>query len=293
MKRKELIAIGDASVRRALADMYAILDGNGGILSRIGGDRMVFSPRLECGKDCSAVLFDGEDKARGAIENILEPQDDGCGYSVFRFSSLGDVPCGCRCGEDGSGFEDCCMEDDFGCGEDGQSSGDSDVIGDFDDSQTCGDSDDEDDSEVDIVPAGDDGAGLEVVVVSGDEDGDSESSDIDAEIDKAAAAGDFGLVSMLEELKSLREEGGTRQDGLEDEETVIESAGKVPTMREAHKVLKRNGFQLVSQRGSHQKWVKEGDRTPIILPYHSRDNEQVQPVLWRSIVKEHNLDLDV
>ena len=98
---------------------------------------------------------------------------------------------------------------------------------------------------------------------------------------------------MTQACKSLREEGGTRQDGLEDEETVIESAGKVPTMREAHKVLKRNGFQLVSQRGSHQKWVKEGDRTPIILPYHSRDNEQVQPVLWRSIVKEHNLDLDV
>ena len=102
----------------------------------------------------------------------------------------------------------------------------------------------------------------------------------------ASAEGDEQLVAWLEELKAYR---ASDRFGNEIEESV----GKCPTMREAQKIFKRNGYQLVSQRGSHQKWVKEGDRIPIILPYHSRDNEQVRPGDWKTIVKEHNLRLDV
>lgn len=72
-----------------------------------------------------------------------------------------------------------------------------------------------------------------------------------------------------------------------------ESAGKCPTMREARKIFIKNGYQMVRQHGSHQIWQKAGDPIPIVLPYHSRDNEQVRPGDWKKIVKEHRLNLDV
>ena len=110
MNRTELIAIGDASVRKALANMFAILNGKGEMLSAIGGDRMVFSPHLECDGDCSAVLFDDADKARRVIDTILIPQDEGGDYQVFGFESLGDGP-----GEPSDGVEGLFDIDDGGC----------------------------------------------------------------------------------------------------------------------------------------------------------------------------------
>lgn len=253
MNREELIATGDASVRKALANMYAILNGEGNILSKMrDGEKMMFSPRLECDGDCSTILFDDEDKANGVIEEILVPQYGEGEYHVYKFTSLGDSPCS----SDDGNFPEEMFEidsDEYDGSDDGC---DDDIEGDFAD----------DDCECDWD--------------------DIEDEDIDCAIADASAEGDEQLVAWLEELKAYR---ASDRFGNEIEESV----GKCPTMREAQKIFKRNGYQLVSQRGSHQKWVKEGDRIPIILPYHSRDNEQVRPGDWKTIVKEHNLRLDV
>ena len=267
MNREDIIAIGDASVRKALANMYTILDGNGGILSKIGdGDKMVFSPRLECDKECSTILFDDENKANGVIEEILSPQDGDCEYHVFKFTSLGDSPCQC----DDENFPEEMFEiisDDDGCcdgsedfSEESTDRDDEDIDGDFEDSADGLD----DEFELDLEGV--------------------EDEDIDGAIEDALSEGDEQLAEWLDELKSYRKSQGSCE--------IEESVGKCPTMREAQRIFKRNGYQLVSQRGSHQKWVKEGDRIPIILPYHSRDNEQVRPGDWKTIVKEHNLRLD-
>lgn len=34
------------------------------------------------------------------------------------------------------------------------------------------------------------------------------------------------------------------------------------------KVLSHHGFELVGQRGSHQKWRNEETRNQVIVPYH-------------------------
>lgn len=121
MNKDELIGLGDASVRKALADMFTVLNGNGEILVRIGdGDTMGFSPNLECDKDRSVVLFDDEASAQSAIDDVLSPQDDG-EYHIFKFTSIGD--------EDGD-------EDEFDIIDDGDDA-EIDVI----DGDTCGDDD--------------------------------------------------------------------------------------------------------------------------------------------------------
>ena len=287
MNREELISIGDASIRKALKNMYAILDRDGKMLSKAGGDRMLFSPRLECDGECSALVFDEPEKAVKVIDQVLLPQDDGMEYAIYQFS-------------DGDGLDG--SEDDF-------------------EYETFEEPDDG------ICPeCGEEGC----VCSCGDGESSGDDEDLDAEIAKAEKDGDEKLVSMLKELKELRcahctcDDDENPDDGEADSETgvveiedededededdeddedededededgsVKESLEKCPTMREAQKVFKRNGYELVSQRGSHQKWVKEGDRVPIILPYHSRDNEQVRPQDWKRIVKEHNLRLDV
>lgn len=52
---------------------------------------------------------------------------------------------------------------------------------------------------------------------------------------------------------------------------------------EVIKVLKKNGFSLKSQKGSHQKYIK-GDKI-IIVVYHSRDGEDADPQLVKELNK--------
>lgn len=94
------------------------------------------------------------------------------------------------------------------------------------------------------------------------------------------------LASWLEELMIRRSDDPLLA-------FIDESIGKCPTMKEAQKIFKKNGYRLDRQRGSHQIWKKDEDPIPIVLPYHSRDNEQVRPGDWKKIVKEHRLNLDL
>jgi predicted RNA binding protein YcfA (HicA-like mRNA interferase family) len=47
-------------------------------------------------------------------------------------------------------------------------------------------------------------------------------------------------------------------------------AQKLPRLQanEVIKILQRNGFVLVSQRGSHQKWRNSLTVKQVIVPYH-------------------------
>ena len=40
------------------------------------------------------------------------------------------------------------------------------------------------------------------------------------------------------------------------------------TADEVIRVLRRNGFELISRRGSHQKWRDPYTRRQVIVPYH-------------------------
>lgn len=130
MDKKLLMKMGDSAVIDALSDMFAILNGQGEILSKLGGDRMVFSPRLECDGECSTMLFDDEDGARHVIDDILVPQDDASEFHVFKFSPTecdmcDDCECdievddgdGCTC--DICGCEDCQCNKGCACDGDG------------------------------------------------------------------------------------------------------------------------------------------------------------------------------
>lgn len=114
------------------------------------------------------------------------------------------------------------------------------------------------------------------------------AENVDADTREARRLEYLQLAAWLEELKRRRED---------DPAFVLlglrESVGKCPTMREAQKIFKKNGYQLARQCGSHQIWKKQEDPIPIVLPYHSRDNEQVRPGDWKRIVKEHRLNLDI
>jgi len=41
--------------------------------------------------------------------------------------------------------------------------------------------------------------------------------------------------------------------------------------REMIRLLKKNGFQIISQNGSHVKMYSETTRRTVIIPYHSRE----------------------
>ena len=97
------------------------------------------------------------------------------------------------------------------------------------------------------------------------------------------------LAAWLDELRTRREADPAF---ALCEAMFGESALKCPTMREAQRIFRKNGYAMTRQKGSHQIWQKPGDPIPIVLPYHSRDNEQVRPGDWKKIVKEHRLDLD-
>ena len=40
------------------------------------------------------------------------------------------------------------------------------------------------------------------------------------------------------------------------------------TAREVETLLRRHGFELISQKGSHRKWRSEGDGLQVIVPDH-------------------------
>lgn len=43
------------------------------------------------------------------------------------------------------------------------------------------------------------------------------------------------------------------------------------TSRKMIKYLQKNGFEIVSQNGSHVKMCNEETRRTVIVPYHSKD----------------------
>ena len=283
MNSEELIGLGDASVRKALANMFAILNKDGEILTKVGGmenaDKMAFSPRLECGKDCSVMLFDDEDKARGAIEEILFPQDDG-EYHVFKFTAIDDgdedVDGGYENDFDIEFDSDEGEDEDDVCGNDCQNGENSDVAFEID-------SDEEDD--------GNDGDGTF----------DSGGMSLDDAIEHAREAGtkmlsenpdcDCGkeqlqLAKWLEELRSIRGANGKKNDSDENDE-VGESV--FPSVKDIRRVLKRNGYQLVSQKDSKQQWKKEETDEPIILPCIE---DTFDGTKWNEIVKSRGLTTD-
>ena len=47
-------------------------------------------------------------------------------------------------------------------------------------------------------------------------------------------------------------------------------ARKLPRMKseEVLRILDRHGFELISQRGSHQKWRNTDTGKQVIIPYH-------------------------
>ena len=266
MDRKELIGLGDASIRKALANMFAILNGDGEILTRIGdGDKVLFSPRLDCDAERSVVLFDNEDGARGAIEEILSPQDDG-EYHVFKFTSIDD------------GGDD----DEIGLDDEDLNGFDFDADDDEEDVESV-EVDDEDDADA-VQDANNDSDSVE------DEDGEM-SLDSAIEHAREVAAKMLSedpdcscgreheqIAKWLEELRSMRSANG---------DDVDESAGK--STGDIRKVLKRNGYQLVSQKGSKQHWKKEEGDEPIVIPF---GDDIFDGAKWMEIVKSRGLTTD-
>ena len=55
------------------------------------------------------------------------------------------------------------------------------------------------------------------------------------------------------------------------------------------RVLKQNGFQLVDQHGSHQKWRHENGRQ-VIVPVHG--NKPIPIGTLKSIIEGSGLDRD-
>jgi len=60
------------------------------------------------------------------------------------------------------------------------------------------------------------------------------------------------------------------------------------TARELEQLLVKNGFILVSQRGSHRKWRHESKRIQVIVPEHQ---DQVLPIgTLRAILKAAEIE---
>jgi predicted RNA binding protein YcfA (HicA-like mRNA interferase family) len=62
-------------------------------------------------------------------------------------------------------------------------------------------------------------------------------------------------------------------------------AQKLPRLKagEVIRILQRNGFILVSQRGSHQKWRNDDTVKQVIVPYHK--GKQLPLGTLRSIIE--------
>ena len=60
---------------------------------------------------------------------------------------------------------------------------------------------------------------------------------------------------------------------------------KVYNYREVEKCLLKNGYEFVSQKGSHRKFKKGS--SVIVIKVNS-----VNRMLWQRLVKEHNLNVE-
>ena len=60
------------------------------------------------------------------------------------------------------------------------------------------------------------------------------------------------------------------------------------TPKEMIKKLKKNGFRIVSQNGSHIKMVNDRTNTTVIVPYHCKDLKKglEQAILRQAGVEE-------
>ena len=57
------------------------------------------------------------------------------------------------------------------------------------------------------------------------------------------------------------------------------------TTREAKRILNKNGFSFVRKRGSHNQYSKCGKTITI--------TDKVNPCIWKRLVKENNLNVNV
>ena len=60
------------------------------------------------------------------------------------------------------------------------------------------------------------------------------------------------------------------------------------TDREVIKILQKNGFELLSQKGSHQKWKNPVTGKKVIVPYHG--GNQLPIGTLKSIINGSGLD---
>ena len=61
------------------------------------------------------------------------------------------------------------------------------------------------------------------------------------------------------------------------------------TSKDMIKKLKKHGYKIVSQNGSHVKLVQEQTGTVVIIPYHSRD---LGKGLEHAILKQAGIEED-
>ena len=59
------------------------------------------------------------------------------------------------------------------------------------------------------------------------------------------------------------------------------------TSKQMIKLLKKNGFSVVSQNGSHVKMVNEKTKKTIIVPYHCKD---LKKGLEQAILKQAGIE---
>ena len=59
--------------------------------------------------------------------------------------------------------------------------------------------------------------------------------------------------------------------------------------KEIARILKRNGFELIAQQGSHQKWRHANGRQ-VIVPAHG--NKPIPIGTLKSIIEGSGLDVD-
>lgn len=258
MKNEEIIKIGDDSIRTALNDTFAILDGDGNILTKIGDsgheDEMEFSPNLDCSKRRSVILFDDEGSAKGAIDEILSPQENGIDYHVVKIS----------CDDDD--------DTDFDIVADGLECEDENCDGEIDLEELIDEIDGEDDDYSDIE------SDLEGITLE----------QVEKEIEQAEEDEDDELVSMLNILKMIK----TIEKNSENEEDdggIDESFQETPSLKDIRRILKRNGYQLVSQRGGKQAWSKSNFDEPLYIPI----DDNGESIDWEEIVRTRKLDVGV
>lgn len=60
---------------------------------------------------------------------------------------------------------------------------------------------------------------------------------------------------------------------------------KVYNCREVVKILKENGYVVISQNGSHQKWEHTITKVRFVLP----TSKEVNRMMWQRMVKQYHI----